>query len=137
MVLFHAKGGTAVTSGHVRMDMGSQLRQHRGGFNLAASYPSYKTKGIIIGEADPDGCAACPIPQYPANAYRNVPAYGAYEVAMMKLSLDLADRTGVDLKGVLTWAWMFNGMAYAQRLQDAGEAGVRAAPPHQHRGAAA
>jgi xylan 1,4-beta-xylosidase len=112
MVTFHAKGGTAIVSSHVQMNMGNQLVLAQGGFNLAASYPTYKNKGIIIGEADPDGCAACPYPTYPANGYRMVPAYGAYEVAEMKYTLDLAARIGVNLKGVLTWAWMYNGEPY-------------------------
>jgi xylan 1,4-beta-xylosidase len=112
MVTFHAKGGTAVVSGNVQMDMGNQLTLAQSGFDLAASYPTYKSKPIIIGEADPDGCAACPIPQYPANAYRNVPAYGAYEVAEMKYTLDLAAQIGINLKGVLTWAFMYDGQPY-------------------------
>ncbi len=112
MITFHAKGGTAIVNGNVQMDMGNQLALAKSGFSLAASYATDKNKPIIIGEADPDGCAACPIPQYPANAYRNVPAYGAYEVAEMKYTLDLATEVGINLKGVLTWAWMYDSMPY-------------------------
>jgi xylan 1,4-beta-xylosidase len=68
----------------------------------------------VIGEADPDGCAACPQTQIPADAYRNVPAYGAYEAAMMKHSLYLADSLGVNLRACLAWAWLFNGYPYFQ-----------------------
>jgi xylan 1,4-beta-xylosidase len=50
--------------------------------------------------------------QAPASAYRNSPAYGAYEVAMMKRSLDLAAEEGVNLRGVLTWAFTFPDTAY-------------------------
>jgi xylan 1,4-beta-xylosidase len=44
--------------------------------------------------------------------YRNSPAYGAYEVAMMKRSLDLAEETHVELRGVLTWAFTFPDTPY-------------------------
>ncbi len=63
-------------------------------------------------EADPDGCAACPVSGRPENAYRNSPAYGAYELAMMKHSLELESELGVKLGGVLTWAFTFPGTPY-------------------------
>jgi xylan 1,4-beta-xylosidase len=109
---FHAKGGVALRDGHVRMNLGNQLRIHRSGFGIVADFPQYRQTPIIIGEADPDGCAGCPSSQFPEGGYRNVPAYGAYEVATMKYSLDLARRQGVNLRGVLTWAFMFDGQRY-------------------------
>jgi xylan 1,4-beta-xylosidase len=108
IVTFHAKGGTSVVDGHVRMNLGNQLRIHRDGFRATAAFPEFRAKPIVVGEADPDGCAACPASTNPANAYRNVPAYGAYVAAMMKHSLDLAEREGVDLRALLTWAWTFD-----------------------------
>jgi hypothetical protein len=48
----------------------------------------------------------------PADAYRNSPAYGAYEIAMMKRSLELEARVGVKLEGLLTWAFTFPGTPY-------------------------
>ena len=48
----------------------------------------------------------------PANAYRTSPAYGAYEVAMMKRTLELAVTEDVNLRGVLTWAFTFPGTPY-------------------------
>jgi xylan 1,4-beta-xylosidase len=113
-ISFHAKGGTAVVNGHVQMDLGNQLRLHQAGFTAVAGYAQFKSKPIVIGEADPDGCAACQQTQYPADAYRNVPAYGAYEAAMMKHSLQLADSLGVNLRACLAWAWLFNDFPYFQ-----------------------
>src|SRR6185503_9232725 len=43
----------------------------------------------------------------PADAYRNSTAYGAYEIAMMKRSLELEASTGVNLRALLTWAFTF------------------------------
>jgi xylan 1,4-beta-xylosidase len=112
MVSFHAKGGTTIVNNHVEMDMGNQLRLHRTGFNAVAAVPMFKQTPIVITEADPDGCAACPVSLTPADAYRNSPAYGAYEVAMMKRTLELEARVGVKVRGLLTWAFLFNSTPY-------------------------
>jgi xylan 1,4-beta-xylosidase len=111
MVSFHAKGGVFLIDGHPQMDLGNQLRLHRAGFEAVAA-SAFKAAPIVISEADPDGCAACPEANARQNAYRNSPAYGAYEVAMMKRTLDLATELDVNLRGVLTWAFTFPGSDY-------------------------
>ena len=111
-VTFHAKGGTTVTGGYVEMNLGNQLRLHRAGMSAVAAFSQFRQTPIYITEADPDGCAACPASSAPADAYRNSPAYGAYEVAMMKHSLELETQTGVKLGGLLTWAFTFPGTPY-------------------------
>src|SRR4029077_9090659 len=103
------KGGVAITGGHVEMDLGTQLRIHRAGFNAVAAVSQFKQTPIYITKADPAGCAACPASDTPADAYRNSPAYGAYELAMMKHSLELEAQVGVKLGGLLTWAFTFPG----------------------------
>jgi len=112
LVTFHAKGGTAVTDGHVEMDLGNQLRLHRAGFEAVVAFPQFEHTPIYITEADPDGCAACPASIIPGAAYRTSTAYGAYELAMMKHTLELEAQVGVRLGGVLTWAFTFPGTAY-------------------------
>ncbi len=111
-VTFHAKGGVAIADGHVEMDLGNQLRLHRAGFQAVAAVSQFKTTPIYITEADPDGCAACPVTDTPADAYRTSPAYGAYEIAMMKHSLELEAALGVKLGGLVTWAFTFPGTPY-------------------------
>jgi len=112
MVSFHAKGGVTTTNGHAQLDLGNQLRLHRTGFQTVSNSAAFARTPIVISEADPDGCAACSASQRRENVYRNSPAYGAYEVAMMKRSLDLAAEMGVNLRGVLTWAFAFPGAPY-------------------------
>lgn len=111
LVTFHAKGGVTRVDDHVQLDLGNQLQLHRAGFQAVAS-SAFPTLPIIISEADPDGCAACPSSISRYLDYRNSPAYGAYVVAMMKRSLELADDVGVDLRGVLTWAFTYPGTPY-------------------------
>ena len=112
LISFHAKGGVAMVDDHVQMDLGNQLKIHRLGFSTVASFPQFQGTPIFITEADPDGCAACPASDVPADAYRNSTAYGAYELAMMKHTLELEAEAGVVLGGVLTWAFTFPGTPY-------------------------
>jgi hypothetical protein len=77
-----------------------------------SSVAVYKQTPIYITEADPDGCAACPATSTPADAYRYSPAYGAYEISMMKHTLELEASMGVKVGGLLTWAFTFPGTPY-------------------------
>jgi len=112
LISFHAKGGVSLVNDHVQMNLGGQLRIHRLGFAVVAGFPAYLQTPIYITEADPDGCAACPVAMYPADAYRTSPAYGAYALAMMKHTLELEAKVGVKLGGLLTWAFTFPGTPY-------------------------
>ena len=112
LVTFHAKGGVAVIGDHVEMDLGNQLRLHRSGFAAVAALSQFKQTPIYITEADPDGCAACPASTWPEDAYRNSTAYGAYELAMMKHTIELEAQVGIKLGGLLTWAFTFPGTSY-------------------------
>lgn len=111
-VTFHAKGGVSMTDGHVEMNLGNQLRLHRAGFDAVAAVAEFKTTPIYITEADPDGCAACTASIIPGTEYRNSTAYGAYEISMMKHTIELADQMGVKLGGLLTWAFTFPGTPF-------------------------
>ncbi len=104
---FHAKGAPTVFEGHVRMGIANQLRAVNDGFALLASFPELKGKPIVIGESDPDGCAACAATVYPQNAYRNTELYASYTAASFARKHLLADRHGVRFDGALTWAFEF------------------------------
>lgn len=106
---FHSKGSTRIVDGHVRMDLAGNLVMNREAFATIASFDGFRGTPIIIGECDPEGAAALSSRAHPPNGYRNGSAYAAYEVALMKHTIDLAERAGVNLKGVLTWAFLFDG----------------------------
>jgi xylan 1,4-beta-xylosidase len=108
-VSFHAKGAPSFVDGHVRMGIANQLRAIDNGFRVIASYPELKSKPIVIGESDPDGCAACQGPQL---GYRNGTMYSSYTAASFARKFQLADRHGVNLEGALTWAFEFEDKAY-------------------------
>lgn len=103
-VAFHAKGSPVFTNGHVRMGISSQLRAVNDGFKIVASYPDLKPKPIVIGESDPEGCAACQGEQL---GYRNGTMYSSYTAASFARKIELGRRHGVNFEGALTWAFTF------------------------------
>jgi xylan 1,4-beta-xylosidase len=108
-ISFHAKGSPRFVDGHVQMGIANQLRAIDSGFEIIASYPEIKNKPIVIGESDPDGCAACQGPQL---AYRNSTMYSSYTAAGIAREYELADRRGVNLDSALTWAFEFENQSY-------------------------
>jgi xylan 1,4-beta-xylosidase len=78
---FHAKGSPRVLDDHVRMGIRNQLNAIANGFRIVASFPEIAGIPIIIGESDPEGCAACPVATNPEYAYRNGTMYSSYTAA--------------------------------------------------------
>ncbi len=103
-ISFHAKGSPVFTNNHVRMGMANQLRNMDDAYAVIASFPEYKNTPIVIGESDPEGCAAC---REPRDAYRNGTMYSSYTAASFPRALALANHRGVNLEGALTWAFEF------------------------------
>src|SRR5712691_4094243 len=106
---FHAKGAPKVVDGHVQMGIARQLQTIDGAMAVIASYPELKNKPIVIGECDPEGCAAC---QGPSLAYRNGTMYSCYTAACFSRLPELAAKHGVNLEGALTWAFEFEDQPY-------------------------
>ncbi|HEX3101386.1 MAG TPA: hypothetical protein VHQ01_06340, partial [Pyrinomonadaceae bacterium] len=108
-ISFHAKGSPKFVDGHVQTGIANQLQAMDKGFDIIASYPELKNKPIIIGESDPDGCAACQGAQL---GYRNSTMYSSYTAASFVRAHQLADKHGVNLEGALTWAFEFEDQSY-------------------------
>lgn len=103
-ISFHAKGAPTFTNDHVRMGMANQLKNMDDAFAVIASFPEYRNTPIVIGESDPEGCAAC---REPRDAYRNGTMYSSYTAASFPRASELAAQRGVNLEGALTWAFEF------------------------------
>jgi xylan 1,4-beta-xylosidase len=106
---FHAKGAPTFVQGHVRMGIANELRTIDDGFGIAASFPELHGLPIVIGECDPDGCAACQGSQL---GYRNTTMYSSYTAASFARIHDLADQRGVNIEGALTWAFEFENQPF-------------------------
>ena len=121
---FHAKGAPRVVDGHVRMGVSNQLRAIAGGFEIVASFPEYRQTPIIIGESDPEGCAACSVRTNPENAYRNGTMYSSYTAEQLARTYELVDRYGVNLRGSVTWAFEFEDQPYFAGFRDLATNGI-------------
>jgi xylan 1,4-beta-xylosidase len=123
-ITFHAKGRPKVVNGHVQMGSEYQLRDVEKGFEIVASFPEMKKLPIIIGESDPEGCAACPVKYNPQNDYRNGTMYATYTAATLARIRDLAVKHGVNLAGAVTWAFEFEDQTYFAGFRDLATNGV-------------
>ncbi|MEZ0496146.1 beta-xylosidase [Sphingomonas sp. IW22] len=124
---FHAKGspsfieGTDGEKGHVRMGLGAHLKAADHEFAQIERDPVFRTKPIIIGESDPEGCAAC---QGPANAYRNGTMYSSYTAASFARLQALAERRKLNLDGILSWSFEFEDQPYFAGFRQLTSAGI-------------
>src|SRR5947208_12953301 len=91
------------------MGIANQLATIDQGFAKIAAVPELKTKPIVIGESDPEGCAAC---QGASLGYRNGTMYSSYTAAVFARKHELAALRGVNLEGALTWAFEFEDQPY-------------------------
>jgi len=121
---FHAKGAPRFLDGHVRMGVSNQLRAIANGFRIVSSFPELRDTPIIIGESDPEGCAACGVQTNPENAYRNGTVYSSYTAEQLARTYELADLYKVNLRGSVTWAFEFEGQPYFAGFRDLATNGV-------------
>ena len=106
---FHAKGSPSYVDGHIRMGIANHLATIDRGFGMIAAVPELRAKPIVIGESDPEGCAAC---QGASLGYRNGTMYSSYTAAVFARKHLLAAKHGVHLEGALTWAFEFEDQPY-------------------------
>jgi xylan 1,4-beta-xylosidase len=123
-IAFHAKGAPRFIEGRVRMDMGAQLRHIDRGFATIASFQKFKDLPVIIGECDPEGCAACGMTVYPQNGYRNGTMYSSYTASSFSKIYDLASYHKVNLLGIVTWAFEFEDQPWFHGFRDLATNGV-------------
>jgi xylan 1,4-beta-xylosidase len=110
---FHAKGAPLVTDdGHVQMRMSHQLRQIAAAFEIINEFPEFRDLPVIIGESDPEGCAACPSVVYPQMDYRNGTMFSSYTASSFAKKYELADELGTNLEGVMSWTFTFPDQPY-------------------------
>lgn len=123
-ITFHAKGRPKVVDGHVQMGSEFQMRDVNKGFEIVASFPELKRVPIIIGESDPEGCAACSVRYNPQNAYRNGTMYSSYTAATFARKHDLAAKHGINFEGAVTWAFEFEDQPYFDGFRDLATNGI-------------
>lgn len=118
LITFHAKGSPTFVEGRVRMGVANQLRNIDGHFAVIKEFPAYAKTPIVIGESDPEGCAACGVSHYPHNGYRNGTMYPTYTALQIARTYELADLRQVNLLGAVTWAFLFEDQPYFDGFRD-------------------
>jgi xylan 1,4-beta-xylosidase len=121
---FHAKGSPKIVNGIVQMGIRNQIKNVNDNFSIIASFPELKNIPIIIGESDPEGCAACGMNTNPENAYRNGTMYSSYTAASIARIYDLMDDYGVNLIGAVNWSFEFENQPWFYGFRDLATNGV-------------
>lgn len=123
-ITYHAKGRPVVVDGHVQMGIAKNMGDVNKGMEIIASFPQYKNLPIILSESDPEGCAACSARVYPQNSYRNGTLYPTYTAVALSNIFKLADKTGTNIEGMLTWAFEFEDQPWFDGFRDLATNGV-------------
>jgi xylan 1,4-beta-xylosidase len=120
-ITYHPKGRPKFVDGHVVMSVGTQLRAAERGMRVISSYPEWKHTPIILGESDPEGCAAC---QGTQNGYRNGPLYGVSVAEATMRTYELARKYGLEVQGAVTWAFEFEDQPAFAGFRDLATDGI-------------
>src|SRR5882724_11596911 len=123
-ISFHPKGSPKWQDDHVQMGIARQLAAIERGFQIVASFPEWRGTPIILGESDPEGCAACSARSNPQNSYRNGPLYAAYTAETLNNIFFLASREHINFMGALTWAFEFEGQPYFEGFRTLATNGI-------------
>ena len=124
LVLFHAKGQPRVVQGTVVMNVGTQMRNIRDAMVTVNTFPKLENIPLVIGESDPEGCAACGMSTNPENAYRNGTLYSSYTAASFARKYLLADSLRVNLMGAVSWSFEFENQPWFAGFRDLATNGV-------------
>lgn len=123
-ILFHAKGQPRVVDRRVVMNVSNQMKDIRDAMLTIKQFPSVSHLPLIIGESDPEGCAACGMSTNPENAYRNGTMYSSYTAASFARKYLLADSLRTNLIGAVSWSFEFEDQPWFAGFRDLATNGV-------------
>lgn len=108
----------------MRMGIAHQLAAVKEGFRIVASFPEWRETGVLLGESDPEGCAACSARTNPQNSYREGPLFACYTAEALYRILALASREHINFVGAVTWSFEFEGQPYFAGYRELATNGV-------------
>lgn len=121
---FHAKGWPQFKGDTVQMNIGVQIRTVEYGFKVISEFSKYKHLPVIIGEFDPEGCAACSSEYTPQYNYRNGTMYSSTVADSYARLYELSRKYGINLIGAVTWAFEFENQSWFAGFRDLATNGV-------------
>ncbi len=123
-ILFHAKGSPRVANGTVVMNISTQMRNVEANYKIINKFPQLKNIPVIIGEFDPEGCAACGMTTNPENGYRNGTMYSSYTAASFARLYELNEKYQINLLGAVSWSFEFENQPWFAGFRDLATNGV-------------
>ena len=117
-ISFHPKGATEWREDHIQMGVARQLASIEQGFKIVASFPEWRHTPIILGESDPEGCAACSARTHPQNAYRNGAQYASYTAEVLNTIYELSRREQINFAGAVTWSFEFEDQPFFEGFRE-------------------
>ena len=121
---FHAKGSPQIVDGRIQMNLGVQLKDIQRAFEAVNSFPELKNIPVIVGECDPEGCAACSKEREPKYGYRNGTMYSSYTAASFARIYELMDAANVNLRGAVSWSFEFEDQPWFASFRDLATNGI-------------
>jgi xylan 1,4-beta-xylosidase len=123
-IAFHPKGSPSWQGDHVVMGIARQLASIEQGFKIVKSFPEWRQTPIVLGESDPEGCAACSARTNPQNGYRNGALYAAYVAESVSATYALAAQEQVHIAGAVSWSFEFEDQPYFEGFRELATNGV-------------
>jgi xylan 1,4-beta-xylosidase len=123
-ISYHPKGSPKWMGDHVQMGIASQLQSIDEGFKIVHSFPEWRNTPIILGESDPEGCAACSAKDNPQNSYRNGPLFPTYTAETLSNLLALLHEEHVNFRGSVTWSFEFEGQPPFEGFRELASDGI-------------
>jgi xylan 1,4-beta-xylosidase len=123
-ISFHPKGSPKWSGDHVQMGIARQLQAIEEGFRIVASFPEWRNTPVVLGESDPEGCAACSAKQNPQNSYRNGSLYAVYTTEVLDRIYEMAGTQHINFLGAVTWAFEFENQPPFEGFRELATNGV-------------
>jgi xylan 1,4-beta-xylosidase len=123
-IAFHPKGSPKWQGDHVVMGIARQLASIEQGFKIVRSFPEWRQTPIVLGESDPEGCAACSARTNPQNGYRNGALYAAYTAESLAATYALAAQEQVHILGAVNWSFEFEDQPYFEGFRELATNGI-------------
>jgi xylan 1,4-beta-xylosidase len=117
-IAFHPKGSPTWQNDHVVMGIARQLASIQQGFKIVKSFPEWRDTPIILGESDPEGCAACSARTNSQNGYRNGALYAAYIAESLNATYAFAAQEQAHMAGAVSWSFEFEGQPYFEGFRE-------------------
>jgi xylan 1,4-beta-xylosidase len=123
-ISFHPKGSPKWLGDHVQMGIAQQLKAVDQGFKIVASFPEWAHTPVVLGESDPEGCAACSAKDNPQNSYRNGELYASYTAEALYNIDALANLEHINFLGAVNWSFEFEDQPYFAGFREMASNGI-------------